>query len=102
MQWRIVRTDPGAHHTSHQLLPRLRTSVSRRHLRDTGVFSSAATSQTASRTSRNEPVARFEQLSTLAREVLQTAVQTGPKGFTRSLQVANALAGVGMYVSLQD
>ncbi|KAL0022009.1 hypothetical protein WJX77_005860 [Trebouxia sp. C0004] len=68
----------------------------RRPLRKFGVFGHAATSSTQQQQRRKpqDPTFRADQLSQLAREVFDLALQSGPKGFARSIQAANAFASV--------
>ncbi len=72
----------------------------RRPLRKFGVFGRAATSSTQQQQRRKppDPTFRADQLSQLAREVFDLAIQSGPKGFARTFQAANAFASVGRYL----
>ena len=76
----------------------------RRPLRKFGVFGRAATSSTQQQQRRKpqDPTFRADQLSQLAREVFDLALQSGPKGFARSFQAANAFASVGRYPHVRD
>jgi hypothetical protein len=69
-------------------------------LRKFGVFGRAATSSTQQQQRRKppDPTFRADQLSQLAREVFDLAIQSGPKGFARTFQAANAFASVGRYL----
>ncbi|DBA80249.1 TPA: hypothetical protein ACH3X2_007482 [Trebouxia sp. C0005] len=69
----------------------------RRPLHKFGVLGRAATpgTQQQQRRKPQDPTFRADQLSQLAREVFDLALQSGPKGFARSIQAANAFASVG-------
>ena len=86
------------------LLPRsdltCKLGFHRRPLRKFAVFNRAATP--GSYRARQKPSAsrQAEQLSQLAKEVFEMALQSGPRGFTRSMQAANAFASIGRYMML--
>lgn len=72
-------------------------------MRKFSVFGRAATTSTQQQQRRKpqDPTFRADQLSQLAREVFDLALQSGPKGFARSIQAANAFASVGRYIELR-
>ena len=70
----------------------------RRPLRKFAVFGRAATSDSYRARQKPNASRQAEQLSQLAREVFEMALQSGPRGFTRSMQAANAFASVGRYM----
>ena len=72
----------------------------RRPLRKFAVFSRAATSDSYRARQKPNASRQAEQLSQLAKEVFEMALQSGPRGFTRSMQAANAFASVGRYMML--
>ena len=71
----------------------------RRPLLKFAVLSRAATSDTYGGKQKQTADAsrQAEQLSQLAKEVFEVALQSGPRGFTRSMQAANAFATIGRY-----
>ena len=82
---------------SHADLLVCRQALQRRPLRKFRVVGRAATSSTYRQERKKPQDAAFkaDQLSQLAREVFDTALQSGPKGFARSMQAANAFASIG-------
>lgn len=85
----------------HTDLLKCKLGPRRRNLRKFAVFNRAATGANSARTSRSRDASRqAEQLSQLAKEVFDMALQSGPRGFTRSMQAANAFASIGRYPAL--
>lgn len=82
---------------SHADLLVCRQALQRRPLRKFRVVGRAATSSTYRQGRKNpqDAAIKADQLSQLAREVFDTALQSGPKGFARSMQAANAFASIG-------
>lgn len=72
----------------------------RRPLRKFAVLGRAATSESYRARQRPDASRQARQLSQLAKEVFEMALQSGPKGFTRSMQAANAFASIGRYTIL--
>ena len=72
----------------------------RRPLRKVAVYGRAATSDSYRARQRPDASRQAKQLSQLAKEVFEMALQSGPKGFTRSMQAANAFASIGRYTIL--
>lgn len=61
------------------------------------MYGRAATSEAPQqgRSGRQQQSLQAEKLLQLGREVFDTALKTGPKGFARSIQAANAFATIG-------
>ena len=80
----------SCHTTSRHVLGRQR-------LRKFTVLARAATSEAQPQGRRRSQAQslQVEQLFSLGREVFDTALQTGPKGFARSIQAAGAFASIG-------
>ena len=74
-----------------------RHALQRQPLRKFRITARAATSeaQPQGRKRSQAQSLQVEQLLQLGREVFDTAIQTGPKGFARSIQAAGAFASVG-------
>ena len=86
----------------HSHLLTCKVGPHRQPLRKFAVLSRATTSDTyRGRQKQTADASRqAEQLSQLAKEVFEVALQSGPRGFTRSMQAANAFASIGRYTML--
>ncbi len=97
MRWQLPHPQAAVSLWSHADLLVHSYRQQRRPLRKFPISARAATSETYPTGRKKNHDASFEQTSQLISEVANLALQSGPKGFVRSLQAANAFASIGRY-----